>query len=205
MADERASDRQRIDKWLVYARVVKTRTLGQALAASGFDDIDKLAVNIIEQRLTDRALQRNAQQSQTQHQLAQRMWAIGLGGLVLALAASYWLARRTSLRMQSIADALMQMVHAPHSQPNLLHIQKLHQQSHGPVQQLAGAFGTAVFVTVFAAQSDAHKATGAGVEESLLYGSHLAFLGAGAVWLLAIVATGFLRTPEPSDEMPAVH
>ena len=67
------------------------------------------------------------------------MGAIGLGGLVLALAASYWLARRTSLRMQSIADALMQMVDAPHSQPNLLHIQKLHQQSHGPVQQLAGA------------------------------------------------------------------
>lgn len=67
------------------------------------------------------------------------MGAIGLGGLVLALAASYWLARRTSLRMQSIADALVQMVHAPHSQPNLLHIQKLHQQSHGPVQQLAGA------------------------------------------------------------------
>ena len=29
------SDRQRIDKWLVYARVVKTRTLGQALAVSG--------------------------------------------------------------------------------------------------------------------------------------------------------------------------
>ena len=29
------------------------------------------------------------------------MGAIGLGGLVLALAASYWLARRTSLRMQS--------------------------------------------------------------------------------------------------------
>ncbi len=29
------SDRQRIDKWLVYARIVKTRTLGQALAASG--------------------------------------------------------------------------------------------------------------------------------------------------------------------------
>lgn len=35
MADARASDRQRIDKWLVYARIVKTRTLGQALAASG--------------------------------------------------------------------------------------------------------------------------------------------------------------------------
>lgn len=35
MSEERGSDRQRIDKWLVYARVVKTRTLGQALAASG--------------------------------------------------------------------------------------------------------------------------------------------------------------------------
>ncbi len=35
MSDERGADRQRIDKWLVYARVVKTRTLGQALAASG--------------------------------------------------------------------------------------------------------------------------------------------------------------------------
>lgn len=29
------SEKQRIDKWLVYARVVKTRTLGQELAASG--------------------------------------------------------------------------------------------------------------------------------------------------------------------------
>jgi len=35
VSEERGSDRQRIDKWLVYARVVKTRTLGQALAASG--------------------------------------------------------------------------------------------------------------------------------------------------------------------------
>ncbi|WP_370676569.1 RNA-binding S4 domain-containing protein [Pleomorphomonas sp. PLEO] len=35
MSEERGSDRQRIDKWLVYARVVKTRTLGQALATSG--------------------------------------------------------------------------------------------------------------------------------------------------------------------------
>ena len=109
-----------------------------AQAQRHYNDFALFAARI-EQRLTDRALQRNAQQSQTHQQLAQRMGAIGLGGLVLALAASYWLARRTSLRMQSIADALVQMVHAPHSQPNLLHIQKLHQQSHGPVQQLAGA------------------------------------------------------------------
>ena len=75
----------------------------------------------------------------------------------------------------------------------------------GTVQQLAGALGTAVFVTVFAAQSEAMQASGASVESSLLYGSHLAFLGAGAVWTLAIVATGFLRTPEPSEELPHVH
>ncbi|MFT4295130.1 MAG: MDR family MFS transporter [Micropruina sp.] len=75
----------------------------------------------------------------------------------------------------------------------------------GTVQQLAGAFGTAVFVTVFAAQSDALRATGAGPEQSLLHGAHLAFLGAGAVWVLAIVATGFLRTPEPSDQLPHAH
>jgi ribosome-associated heat shock protein Hsp15 len=35
VAEEQTSERQRIDKWLVYARIVKTRTLGQALAASG--------------------------------------------------------------------------------------------------------------------------------------------------------------------------
>ena len=75
----------------------------------------------------------------------------------------------------------------------------------GTVQQLAGALGTAVFVTVFAAQSDAMQASGASVESSLLYGSHLAFLGAGAVWTLAIVATAFLRTPELSDDLPHVH
>ena len=75
--------------------------------------------------------------------------------------------------------------------------------NHRRLAALAEAHGEAV--TVFAAQSDAHKATGAGVEESLLYGSHLAFLGAGAVWLLAIVATGFLKTPEPSDELPHAH
>ena len=93
-----------------------------AQAQRHYNDFALFAARI-EQRLTDRALQRNAQQSQTHQQLAQRMGAIGLGGLVLALAASYWLARRTSLRMQSIADALVQMVPAPPSQPNLLHIQ----------------------------------------------------------------------------------
>jgi len=32
---EQPADRQRLDKWLVYARIVKTRSLGQDLARSG--------------------------------------------------------------------------------------------------------------------------------------------------------------------------
>lgn len=76
----------------------------------------------------------------------------------------------------------------------------------GTVQQLAGALGTAVFVTVFAAQSQAQLDAGASPEAALLAGSHPAFLGAGAVWVLAIVAIALLRAPQPSDEVPlAAH
>ena len=75
----------------------------------------------------------------------------------------------------------------------------------GTVQQLAGALGTAVFVTVFAAASQVQRDAGASEEWALLTGSHPAFLGAGAVWLLAIVAIACLRTPEPSDEVASIH
>lgn len=75
----------------------------------------------------------------------------------------------------------------------------------GTVQQLAGALGTAVFVTVFAAASQAQRDAGAEEELALLTGSHPAFLGAGAVWVLAIVAIACLRTPETSDEVAGIH
>ena len=75
----------------------------------------------------------------------------------------------------------------------------------GTVQQVAGAFGTAVFVTVLASQSAAGQEAGATVEASLLQGSHLAFLGAGAVWILAIVATVFIKTAEFGNDQAPVH
>jgi len=75
----------------------------------------------------------------------------------------------------------------------------------GTVQQVAGAIGTAVFVTVMASQSAASQAGGASLEASLLQGSHVAFLSAGAVWTLAIVATAFIKAPDLGDESAPMH
>ena len=75
----------------------------------------------------------------------------------------------------------------------------------GTVQQVAGAFGTAVFVTAMASQSAAAQASGIAVEAALLIGSRVAFLGAGAVWTLAIIATLFIRAPELSGDEPTTH
>lgn len=75
----------------------------------------------------------------------------------------------------------------------------------GTVQQVAGAFGTAVFVTAMASQSAAAQASGTPVEAALLIGSRVAFLGAGAVWTLAIIATLFIRAPELSGDEPTMH
>ena len=69
----------------------------------------------------------------------------------------------------------------------------------GAVQQVAGAAGTALFVTVFAMQSEAAAAAGAYEARAMLEGAHWAFLGAGAVWTAAVVAGFFLRRP-PEDE-----
>jgi DHA2 family lincomycin resistance protein-like MFS transporter len=75
----------------------------------------------------------------------------------------------------------------------------------GTVQQVAGAFGTAVFVTAMASQSAAAQASGTPVEAALLIGSRVAFLGAGAVWTLAIIATLFIRAPELRGDEPTTH
>ncbi len=65
----------------------------------------------------------------------------------------------------------------------------------GTIQQVAGAAGTALFVTVLAARSVQASAVGAAPADALLAGSHWAFLGAGAVWTAAVVAAWFLRKP----------
>ncbi|HHU40300.1 MAG TPA: multidrug efflux MFS transporter [Propionibacterium sp.] len=70
----------------------------------------------------------------------------------------------------------------------------------GTIQQVAGAAGTALFVTVFAMQAEAAAAAGAGPDRSMLEGAHWAFLGAGAVWTAAVVAGFFLRRPPEEDD-----
>ncbi|MFT3860961.1 MDR family MFS transporter [Micropruina sp.] len=76
----------------------------------------------------------------------------------------------------------------------------------GTVQQVGGAFGTAVFVTALAAQSAAAQESGAAIETSLLIGSRVAFLGAGAIWTFAIIATLFMTAPTLGDNHePMLH
>lgn len=69
----------------------------------------------------------------------------------------------------------------------------------GTIQQVAGAAGTALFVTVFSTMSDAALAQGLPDAAALLSGSHWAFLFAGGVWVLAVVASFFVRKPADVD------
>ncbi|MHA6525393.1 MDR family MFS transporter [Tessaracoccus sp. G1721] len=76
----------------------------------------------------------------------------------------------------------------------------------GTVQQVAGAAGTAVFVTIFATQSAAAAATAGSEAEAMLAGARWAFRAAGAIWTAAVVAGLFLRRPENADEpIPVTH
>ena len=68
----------------------------------------------------------------------------------------------------------------------------------GTVQQVAGAAGTALFVTVMSSVAAAQP-TWLSAEESLAAGARTAFGAVGLVWLAGIVATFFLRKPEDSD------
>ncbi|MDO5676603.1 MAG: MDR family MFS transporter [Propionibacteriaceae bacterium] len=72
----------------------------------------------------------------------------------------------------------------------------------GAVQQVAGAAGTALFVTIFAMQTAVARPTAASEGEAMLAGSHWAFLGAGAIWTAAVIAGFFLRKPEEPATAP---
>ena len=71
----------------------------------------------------------------------------------------------------------------------------------GTVQQVAGATGTAIFVTIFAIQSAAAAPTAASEAESLLVGARWAFMAAGAIWTAAVAAGLFLRKPADVDNL----
>lgn len=75
----------------------------------------------------------------------------------------------------------------------------------GTIQQVAGAVGTAGFVTIFAMQSQAALGAGVPQNQALLIGSHWAFLAAGAVWTATIIASLFLRKPADGGDPPMGH
>ncbi|WP_307802479.1 MDR family MFS transporter [Cellulomonas fengjieae] len=72
----------------------------------------------------------------------------------------------------------------------------------GTVQQVAGAAGTALFVTVLTAQSATLAADGAGVVGSTAGGIHAAFLVGAGISLIAIPAAFFVRAAPTSHGAP---
>lgn len=75
----------------------------------------------------------------------------------------------------------------------------------GAIQQVAGAAGTALFVTVFAMQTAAARPHVASDAEAMLAGAHWAFLGAGAIWTAAMICGFFVRKPEGDATAGPVH
>ena len=75
----------------------------------------------------------------------------------------------------------------------------------GTVQQVAGAAGTALFVTVMSTVA-ALQPAGTSAEQALAAGARVSFLSVGALWLVGIVAIWFLRKPEDAaDAPPGAH
>jgi DHA2 family lincomycin resistance protein-like MFS transporter len=71
----------------------------------------------------------------------------------------------------------------------------------GTVQQVAGAAGTALFVTVMATVAGTAVGT---PEEALAAGARASFVVVGAIWLVGLVAAGFLTKPEDGPSGPPV-
>lgn len=70
----------------------------------------------------------------------------------------------------------------------------------GTIQQVAGAAGTALFVTIFAMQTAVARQSAPSEGAAMLQGAHWAFLGAGAIWTAALICGFFLRKPEEIDQ-----
>ena len=76
----------------------------------------------------------------------------------------------------------------------------------GTVQQVAGATGTAMSVTIFAMQSAAAAPTAGSEAEAMLVGARWAFLAAGTIWTAAVFTGLFIRKPaDVDDRVVAAH
>jgi len=75
----------------------------------------------------------------------------------------------------------------------------------GTIQQLAGAAGTALFVTVMSARAAVLTTAGDPVETATASGVHTAFLYGAVISLLAIPAAFFIRKGEATESAPIGH
>ena len=66
----------------------------------------------------------------------------------------------------------------------------------GTIQQVAGAIGTALFVTIMSTVQGWQTQAGADPAHALMDGAHIAFYGSAALWLIGIVSLFFIRKPE---------
>lgn len=73
----------------------------------------------------------------------------------------------------------------------------------GTVQQLAGAAGTALFISVLTIQSTVLADEGTGTAAAMAGGVRAAFLYGAFIFLLAVVASFFIRAPQETDDEPA--
>ncbi len=70
----------------------------------------------------------------------------------------------------------------------------------GTVQQLAGAAGTALFISVMTIRSTSLGEEGLAEDVALAGGIRAAFLYGAIIFLLAVIASFFIRTPEETGE-----
>jgi MFS transporter, DHA2 family, lincomycin resistance protein len=75
----------------------------------------------------------------------------------------------------------------------------------GTTQQLAGAAGVALLVSVHSVRSASLAGEGVSLLEQTAGGVHAAFLVAASLSLLAIVGAFFIRTAPANGEVPAAH
>ena len=83
-----------------------------------------------------------------------------------------------------------------------------HLYSHGSaalntLQQVAGAAGTALLISIYSAALHSGQAEGKSVPEAGAPGGHAAFLLATVIAIVPIVLAFFIRKPEDQDEYPA--
>ncbi len=75
----------------------------------------------------------------------------------------------------------------------------------GTTQQLAGAAGVALLVSIMTARSNSLTAAGSVPVEAAVGGIHSAFLVAAILSLVGIVGAFFVRTPDTSEGAPVGH